>query len=244
MPDIISFLTDLVSHTHPLEVLPLIKITAAEDGVTVYSMADKRNLILYAKTHEPLPNIIGEFGLSNIGTLDFYLKCPEYKTDAKVTLLQEQRNNSMIPIGLQFSNRGKDYTNTYRFMNVAILDKKMASRSFNGASYDIEIVPTSISIDRMRFQSNANRDEQYVQLYTENNQLYMSFGEGTGHTGKFIFEQNMLATLAPSFKWSKANLLGILSLSGALYLKISPRGLLEITVTTPIATYTYVLLAS
>jgi hypothetical protein len=240
----ISLLTDLIAHTHPLDVLPLIKIKATDTVVEMYAMAEKRNLILTAKTNEPIPEIIGEFGLSNISTLDFHLKCPEYKTNASITLLREQRDESMIPVGLYFSNQTKDYTNEYRFMNSAIIDKKMRTHSFKGARYTIELVPSLLSIDRMKLQSAGNRDESYVQLYTENNNLYMSFGEAASHTGKFIFAQNIYQELAQKHKWPKSILLGVLTLPGALNMKISPDGLLEITVATSIATYTYILLAS
>ena len=44
-----DFLQDLVSHTHSLGFLPLVKISASDKETTIESMAEDRSVILNAK---------------------------------------------------------------------------------------------------------------------------------------------------------------------------------------------------
>ena len=53
-------------------------------------MAEDRSVVLQAKTHDPVPEFIGTFGMPNLNKLDTLLKIPEYKEDAKLELNQQE----------------------------------------------------------------------------------------------------------------------------------------------------------
>lgn len=66
-----DILQDLVAHTHQLGFLPLVKITGAEDATQIESMAEDRSVVVTAKTHTPVEEFVGTFGMPNLENLIF-----------------------------------------------------------------------------------------------------------------------------------------------------------------------------
>lgn len=194
-----NFLQDLVAHTHSLGFLPLVKITATADETLIESMSEDRSVILTAKTKEPVGNFEGQFGMPNLNKLDLHLKCPEYKTDAKISVVESNRNGQTIPTGLHFENSAGDFQNDYRFMNAEIINEKLKSVKFKGAKWDVEFEPSQASIQRLKFQASANSDETVFQVRTEDNNLVFSFGDASTHAGSFVFQHDVSGKLKQSW---------------------------------------------
>jgi hypothetical protein len=68
---------------------------------------------------------VGTFGMPNLDKLALHLKNPEYKTDAKIDVVQAERNGETIPTHIHFENAAGDFENDYRFMNKAIIEEKL-----------------------------------------------------------------------------------------------------------------------
>ena len=84
-----DFLQDLVAHTHSLGFLPLVKVTATNKETAIESMAEDRSVIVNAKTHQPVDNFEGVFGMPNLNKLDIHLKCPEYKENFSIDVVTQ-----------------------------------------------------------------------------------------------------------------------------------------------------------
>ena len=56
---------------------------------------------------------------------------------------KERRNSSTH---IHFENEGGDFKNDYRFMNKAIIEEKLKSVKFKGASWEVEFEPSVASI--------------------------------------------------------------------------------------------------
>lgn len=238
-----NFLKDLVSHTHALAFLPLIKIDASATETTIASMAEDRSVVVDARTHEPVPNLIGEFGMPNLGKLDIHLKCPEYKDDATIDILTTTKDGEDICTGLHFKNKAGDFQNDYRFMNKAIINDKLKSAKFKGANWEVTVMPSMASIERLKFQSNANAEETVFTVSTDNNNLIFSFGDASTHAGSFIFEANITGKLRNKMVLPINQVRSILNLSGDIAMQFSDAGALKITIDSGIAIYNYILLA-
>lgn len=236
-----NFLQDLVAHTHSLGFLPLVKVSASEQETTIESMAEDRSVILNAKTHTPVDNFEGVFGMPNLNKLDLHLKCPEYKEGAGITVVKQQRNGEDIPTGLHFQNALGDYENDYRFMNQDIINEKLKSVKFKGAKWDIEFQPSVTSIQRLRFQSAAHTEETVFQVSTDGSDLVFSFGDASTHAGSFTFQSNVSGKLKQTWSWPVNQVQSILSLSGDITMRIADAGALGITVDSGIAEYNYIL---
>jgi hypothetical protein len=238
-----DFLQDLVAHTHTLSVLPLVKVTASATDATIEALAEDRSVMLFATTHSPvdgLDNCI--FGMPNLNKLDLHLKCPEYKTDSIIKVVYDNRDGVKLPTGLHFSNSAGDYENDYRFMNEEIINAKVRRpKSKVEIVYDLEFIPTIVSVQRLKHQAAAHSEETVFQLSTVNGDLVFSFGDASTHAGSFIFHHEVNATLKNTWSWPITHVSNILNLDGDITMRVSDQGSLQITVDSGSALYSYTL---
>lgn len=239
-----SFLQDVVSHTHSLGFLPLAKITTHVDYIEIDAQSEDRSVLMIGQTLGPVDGLQGEFvfGFPNLNKLDLHLKCPEYKKDAIITLKLDTKDDEIIPTGLHFNNASGDFQNDYRFMNRKIIDEKVKRpKSKLEPTYDIEFRPAEASITKLKFQAAAHTEETFFQVVTENGNLVFKFGDANSHAGSLIFQPNISTSLRNTFAWSIPQVVSILGLDGDITMKISDMGLLQIVVSSGLATYTYTL---
>lgn len=236
-----DFLQDLVAHTHSIGFLPLVKISATDKETVIESMAEDRSVIVNAKTHSPVDNFEGTFGMPNLNKLDLHLKCPEYKENAVISVVKQNRNGEDIPTGLHFVNAAGDFENDYRFMNQDIINEKLKSVKFKGAKWDIEFQPSMASIQRLKFQAQAHSEESVFQVSTDGDNLVFKFGDASTHAGSFIFHSGVNGKLKQSWAWPVLQVISILNLSGDITMKIADAGAMMITVDSGTAVYEYIL---
>jgi len=236
-----DFLQDLVSHTHTLGFLPLIKISSTEKETAIESMAEDRSVILNAKTHNPVDDLEGTFGMPNLNKLDIHLKCPEYKDGASINVVKQERNGETVVTGLHFANNTGDFENDYRFMNSEIINERLKSVKFKGAKWDIEFEPTVSSIQKLKFQAAAHTEEPMFQVSLDNGSLVFSFGDASTHAGSFVFQSGIDGKLKQVWSWPVAQVQSILNLAGDKTIRIADAGALAITVDSGLAVYEYIL---
>lgn len=236
-----DILQDLVAHTLPLEVIQLLKITSSDEETLIEAVADDRSIVFNAKTKTPVADFSGVFGMPNLNKLDIHLKCPEYKENAKISVVKQQRNGEDIPTGLHFANAANDFENDYRFMNQDIINEKLKSVKFKGAKWDIEFQPSMAAIQRLKFQAAAHSEETVFQVSTKDDNLVISFGDASTHAGSFVFQSGVTGKLKQTWSWPVNQMQSILGLSGDITMRIADAGALNITVDSGIAVYDYIL---
>ena len=101
-----DILQDVVAKTHSLGFLSLVKVTGGET-TTFESMAEDRSVILTAETTSNVAS--GTFGMPNLDKLALHLKNPEYQKDAKIDVVQAERNGETIPTHIHFENAAGDF---------------------------------------------------------------------------------------------------------------------------------------
>ena len=74
-----DILQDIVAHTHSLGIIPLVKITGSKQETLIESMAEDRSVIVEGKHTNPVPELIGLFGMPNLSKLKILLNLGEYK---------------------------------------------------------------------------------------------------------------------------------------------------------------------
>jgi len=236
-----DILTDIVAHTHSLGFLPLVKITGAKDSTTIESMAEDRSVIVTANAHKAVGEFDGTFGMPNLDKLNLHLKNPEYKDNAKVDVTKANRNGADVPTGLHFENQAGDFQNDYRFMNSEIINEKLKTVKFKGATWDVEFEPTMAAIGRLKLQAAAHTEETVFQVRTEDNNLVFFFGDASTHAGSFVFQPNVTGKLKHTWAWPVSQVQSILNLDGKITMKISDAGAMQITVDSGVAEYNYIL---
>ena len=235
-----DILQDIVAHTHSLGFLSLVKVSN-DEGTAIDSMAEDRSVILSAETHAPVAEFTGTFGMPNLDKLALHLKNPEYQKDAKIDVVQAERNGETIPTHIHFENTAGDFENDYRFMNKAIIEEQLKTVKFKGASWAVTFKPSIASIARMKLMSAAHTEEPTFNVMTKNDNLVFSFGDASTHAGEFVFQHSVEGTLAHTWSWPVAQVQAILGLDGDATMSISDQGAMMISVDSGMVKYDYIL---
>ena len=235
-----DILQDVVAHTHALGFLSLVKVSN-DDGTTIDSMAEDRSVILSASTASPVAEFKGTFGMPNLDKLSLHLKNPEYKDNAKIDVVEADRNGEVVPTHIHFENAAGDFQNDYRFMNKAIIEEKLKTVKFKGATWAVEFAPSMAAISRMKLMSAAHSEEPTFNVKTVDGNLVFSFGDASTHAGEFVFEASVEGSLQHTWSWPVAQVQAILNLDGDATMSISDQGAMKISVNSGMATYDYIL---
>ena len=235
-----DILQDVVAHTHALGFLSLVKVTN-EDGTAIDAMAEDRSVILSAETHNPVTEFVGTFGMPNLDKLNLHLKNPEYKDNAKIEVVEAERNGETIPTHIHFENAAGDFQNDYRFMNKAIIEEKLKTVKFKGASWNVTFQPSVASIARMKLMSAAHSEEPTFNVKTKDSNLVFSFGDASTHAGEFVFQHGVEGTLQHTWSWPVSQVQSILNLDGDVTMSISDQGAMMISVNSGMVKYDYIL---
>ena len=235
-----DILQDIVAHTHSLGFLSLVKISN-DENTAIDSMAEDRSVILSAETHSPVAEFTGTFGMPNLDKLALHLKNPEYKDNAKIDVIEAERNGETVPTHIHFENAAGDFQNDYRFMNKQIIEEKLKTVKFKGANWGVTFTPSMAAIARMKLMAAAHSEEPTFNVSTKDSNLVFSFGDASTHAGEFDFEKGIEGTLAHTWSWPVAQVQSILNLDGDLTMSISDQGAMMISVDSGMAKYDYIL---
>ena len=236
-----DILQDIVAHTHALGFLNIVKVNGDDAQTGIDSMAEDRSVIMQANTKNAQVEMKGTFGMPNLNKLDIHLKCPEYKDEATIDVVRQDRNGVQIPTGIHCENKTGDFKNDYRFMNAEIINEKLKTVKFKGAAWDVEVSPTIASVQRFKMQATANAEETVFTVLTDGTDVKFKFGDASTHAGEFIFATGVTGSLKNEWAWPVQQTLAILSLDGDKVMKFSDQGAMQIQVDSGLATYEYIL---
>lgn len=237
-----DYLQDIVQHTHSLGIIDLVKVTGNESLTTLEAIGEERTVILHAQFHNPVPEFIGTFGMPNLNKLNTILNIPDYKDDAIIKMTTKNKDGVNIPDGIHFENKDGDFKNDYRLMTAEIVSEKSKTVKFKTVKWGVEIEPTVASIQRMKFQAQANSEETtFIAKTDQNNNLIFYFGDHSSHAGNFVFAHDVSGSLSKSWHWPISAVISILNLPGDKMIRFSDEGAAQITVDSGLAIYNYIL---
>lgn len=236
-----DYLLDIVSHTHSLGMIDLVKVTGTADSTLINAVGEERVAIVEAQFHNPVPEFIGTFGMPNLSKLNTILNIPEYKEDAKLSITSQTKEDVTAPTGIHFENKAGDFKNDYRFMSAEIVNDKLKTVKFKGVKWGVEIEPSVAAIQRLRFMAQANSEETTFIAKVENGDLMFYFGDHSSHAGNFVFAHDVAGSLTKAWHWPVSAVISILSLPGDKMIRFSDEGAAQITVDSGLAIYNYIL---
>jgi hypothetical protein len=233
-------LLDLVEHTYDLGCIDLVKITGDDKSTAINGLAEDRSVIVEAKFAGPVAEFVGTFGMPNLGKLNTILNISEYKEDAKLSITKKKdAEGADQPDGIHFENKVGDFKNDYRFMSANVVNDKLKTVKFKGVKWGVEVAPTNLSIQRLKFQASANSEETTFIAKTTSGDLKFYFGDHSSHAGDFTFATGVTGSLSKAWSWPINVVISILSLPGDKMLRISDEGAAQITVDSGIAVWNY-----
>jgi hypothetical protein len=104
-------LLDLVGHTYDLGCIDTIKITGDATETLINGVAEDRSVIIEGKFLVPVADFVGTFGMPNLSKLKILLNLQEYRENANIVVVRQDRGGEQIPVGLHFQNAAKDFKN-------------------------------------------------------------------------------------------------------------------------------------
>jgi hypothetical protein len=238
-----DILQDIVSHTHNLGFLNIVKITGTESKTQIDAMADDRTVIMFGETASPHAAMIGVFGMPQMSKLKYLLDCPEYKEDANIAIVTADRNGVDTPTGIHFENKTGDFKNDYRFMSTEVVNEKLKTVKFRGVKWDVEVAPSLSSVHRFAFQAAANNEHTTFLAKTDGGKLKFTFGDASSHGGEFIFATEVVGNISKGWTWPVSPVLAILKASDVnnTTMSLSNEGALQITLDSGLAVYKYII---
>lgn len=235
-------LLDIVKHTHSLGFIQAVKVNGGDGTATeIEAMDDDRTVVLKGKLHNPVSEFKGTMGLGKLPVLAGYLNFEGYadKT-ATIEVVTSERNGEQVPEELKFTS-GNGYTANYRFMVSQLIEEKLKTVKFKGASWNVTLQPSVAAIARMKLMSAAHSEEPTFNVKTVDGNLVFSFGDASTHAGEFVFQHDVEGSLQHTWSWPVAQVQSILNLDGDLTMSISDQGAMMITVDSGMAKYDYIL---
>lgn len=236
-----DYLKDLIDHTYGLGNIDLIKVSGTDTETTINAIAEDKSVIVSGTFKSPIAEFEGVFGMPNLGKLKTIIGFDEYDSEAKINVVKSQRDGVDVPSTIHFETKNGDFINDYRLMNKSIVEEKVRSVAFKGASWGVEFEPTVAGILRLKKQSQANSEEQHFTTKTDNGDLKIYFGDPSTHSGNFVFHSGVTGSLNKTWMWPVKQFLAIMDLVGDKTVRISDAGAAEVTVDSGIATYRFLL---
>ena len=234
-------LLDLVQHTYDLGCIDLIKIIGTTEKTAISATAEDRSIVVDASFAQPMNEFLGTFGMPNLAKLKVLLNLSEYRENAQIEVTQQSRNGADVPVGIHFENATGDFQNDYRFMANEVIQEKLKTPKFKGATWDVQFEPTLAGIQRLKMQAQANSEEPNFQVATDSGNLKFLFGDRSTHAGEFVFQPNISGNLKGRWMYKVKQVISILDLVGDKTMRISDSGVMQITVNSGVAEYNYIL---
>ena len=233
-----DILKDIVSHTHNLGFISLIKVDNTGNETVIDAVGEEKRVMLKAKTHTKIDGFKGIFGMPNLSLLSLLLKNPEYE-EGKISVVEGDRNGVIVPTNLHFENQTSSYENDYRFMNQNQVEEFVRKSTFKGATWKVELEPSIEAITRLKLQAAVHPTEEILGVSTGAGNLIFSFGDQSTHAGKFLFATDIEGVLNHTWTWPIKELIAILSLTSKLTMCISDEGIMKISADSGLACYDY-----
>jgi len=126
-------------------------------------------------------------------------------------------------------------------MSKEIVEEQLKTVKFRGVNWNVDFSPNDASIQRFKYQTQANAEHPSFIAKTEGSDLKFFFGEATSHAGNFVFAADVEGKLAKPWSWPVAPITAILNLTGDKTIKFSDEGAAMITVDSGIAEYNYII---
>jgi len=236
-----DYLLDLIQHTHGLGEIDLVKITGTDKETQINAVAENKSVVISGTFKTPIADFVGTFGMPNLGKLKTIVGFDEYDENAKISVTRSKRDDEDVPTTIHFETKNGDFVNDYRLMSKSIVDEKVRTLTFKGATWNVEFEPGIAGILRLKKQASANSEEQHFTMTTKGTDLKINFGDPSTHSGNFVFQTDITGKLAQPWKWPVKVFTAIMDLPGDKKIKIADQGATEITVDSPFATYRYLL---
>lgn len=225
----------------------VIKVTGTAEDTRIQGVDENKTVFVDAHLRVAIPELEGEFGMTNLPLLRGLLDFASYRTE-KATFSVKRRTlpETQVETVEQFEFRdGQGAGADFRCMSP---DRVPDQAEIKNVSWDITVDPNPGKIAEFQQLSSlyAEVDKNFG-AKTENGNLLFFFGDENSsiHRASMVFETGIGATLNAGLQWSASQFLQVLKLAGnERRIRITGRGVLCVEAETPHGSYKYYLRAT
>lgn len=259
---LINYLQDLVKFTTGLGINH-VKVSGEDGTVTIEGVKDaNKTLVIKGKFLKPVDELEGVCGLSDLEWLANYVNAYKAKGDTATVVRkdityfenvvdddgnlvfgedgnpeqQSSTKNLIQEINFKRTTTPK-MNNVYRVMNVRMIDSQP---KFGGINWDIEIEPSTISIETFATQAGFGVEKYFSATTNDDGTLIFNFGK----SASIDFAYDVEGELEREWSWEIKPVLDILKLSSVAECTMhfsSSKGALQLTLNTGLAEYNYIM---
>lgn len=237
-----DYILDLTKYVIAPGFFDKIKITADKKAIAIEALEKEKEVVLKGSFSKPLPELDGEFGLSNLSLLGHIASDSEFNSkDSTVSIAYDTKNGEKVPTELEYVNKSKSYIN-YRFMSKQLIPDQP---KFMEPQWDVVIKPSKSNIQQFAWASSGlGAYEQYFIPKIQDGSLKFFIGEdgGANQRGGVVFATDLSEKFASQHKWKITQVMSVLKLSETAdcEMAFSSKGVIQITLNTGVGSYRYV----
>ncbi|RYD41108.1 MAG: hypothetical protein EOP83_34315 [Verrucomicrobiaceae bacterium] len=242
-------IADVVKQT--IGLVDILKVTGTAEETRIQGVDANKTLFIEAYLREPLSELSGEFGITNLNMLRGLLDFATYRTEkstfsVKRMMIRDRDGELNRETVEQFEFRdgttgaGADF----RCMSP---DRVPDQADIKNVPWDITIKPSKSKISEFQQLASLYSDvDKNFGAKTENGNLLFFFGDDNSstHRASMVFESGVEGSLNAGLQWSAAQLIQVLKLANSEgRIRITSRGVLSVEVETTHGSYKYFLRA-
>ncbi|CAM6054519.1 unnamed protein product [Sphagnum tenellum] len=237
-----DILTDIVRQTKGL--FEIIKITGTDVATRIQSVDTEKTMYLEASLTTPQPDLIGEFGISDLAMLDGLLGHASYKVDQAT--FGVQRETKMIHGAAGEAAQTAETVTAFVFTDANGIGK---SRHATMASHMVPVQATIKDIpwtikDMTVSKSNygefkrlctlfSNVDKSFTMETTPDHDLVFTIGDNNGstHSTTMVFESGVTGHLNKVMKFDNKQFQNIIEIAGngPVMINIADKGIIGVS---------------
>lgn len=238
-------LSDIIKHTVAFET---VKVTGTDKSTKIEGVNEDRHVILTAELKQPIADLKGVFGMTNLPLLGGLLTFTSYLADGSTfnTKRTTQRGADTVE-QFEFSDATGAGSSIFRCMSPERIPPQA------------EISPIPWVIEFKPAKARISEFEQLNRLYSSIDKLFsvktdkkqnliFTIGDDNSstHRGSMVFETGIAGSITNGPAWTTGHFLAALKLAGEnpVTLRISNHGLLNVEIESPFAVYKFLLRAN
>lgn len=233
-----DYVQDLVKNVISTGFFEKVKITASSKDIIVEALEKDNKVVLKGKFSEPLKDLDGEFGLSNLSLLSHIISDPDFNSsDSKLEVVYTNK----VPTELTYENKNNSFIN-YRFMSTKLIPDQP---KFIEPSWDVVIKPTKTNVQQFNWAATGlSAYEQYFTPVIKDGELKFHIGDdaSASQRGSVTFATDLTEKFDNQHKWPISHIQAVLKLADSTDMKMafSTKGAIQITINTGVGTYRFI----
>lgn len=239
MSNLKDYVQDLVKNVISTNFFDKIKITASNKEIIVEAVDSGKDIVLKGKFNQPLPNIDGEFGLSNLPLLGHIVSDSEFNsTDSK---LEPVYNTNKVLEEFNYTNKSMSYIK-YRCMSVKLVPDQP---KFVEPNWDLTVTPTKSAIQQFNWASaGLSAYERHFTPEVKNNELVFLIGDdnSANQRGGVVMNTGVTTKFDVDHKYNISYMQSVLKLADTANceMKFSTKGAIQVSIDTGIGNYRFI----